>query len=246
MALDPVTSLTTIDKMAAQLGLTLPLTVPQTATVEMIIAAASSSIEDFVCHPLGFAADIVEPVKGYGSTRIRVSRTPVFDLQSVVYGAKTDAALDPSTYFLEHTNGKAGETGLIEVCCPRYTGKVNRYLTTDAVVDTEKQNCIWVKYDGGYCTPEQARLSLCPVGVQPLPPSIELACLMMGAVVWGQMGFGAGAGVGVVESESLMSHSIKYKDTADNQATAWQTAKKSTLPAPVAALLSRYKRIPQY
>lgn len=221
MALDLDIALCTVEEVAVQLGLSLPLSVSVQAIIEDLINAQSSMAADYLGRDLGYKANIVEYVRGYPHKRIGLARYPIVLITSI-----DDVPFADTGAFIESD----GKTGLVDAsCCAGfcYTGcyyGLNGY----PLQDTASQK-IKVIYSGGYCLPNQL---VCHIDATPLPYSIRLAVASSAALMYRSLGHDP-----AVKREELQSYAVEYFNG--------DTHKGGISPSAM-EILAKYVCIPQY
>lgn len=235
MAVDASIALTTVSDVELALGLT-PGTLVGNTFVEFLINSMSEMAATYLGRPLGFAEDITERPRAYGWQKLRVNRTPIFQVTSVKVYTVTLSSTPDDDYIIEDE----GKTGIIYLkwVAPYSGSRMGRTITQDWLVDTEAQDPLVAEivYDGGWALPNQSGL---PVGVVPLPLDIRYAVTL--AVISAYQRRGRDLDV---KSESLMSHSVTFMTNSGFNSDGpllipgW--------PIEAAGPLARYRRIPQY
>lgn len=248
MALDQFVALTNINGFSAYRGIT--LLPSEISRVENFIHYASESIQSYLNRRLPFMQNVEERLDGFGWPRVRLSRTPVVRVHGIRSGSEYATGTDKK-FNLRQNEARDGFSGLVELCCSPFTGKRQAYYTNDQYPDTESQFCMIAMYDGGYNTSYQFEIGTNDPDAPRLPWDIELAANILTDIFLQQSGgispSPSSSGGQIVTQESLMSHSISWGDAGSSQYMRWQPKSKSgALPDQVLALVSKYRRLPQY
>lgn len=200
--------------------------------LERLINAVSDAFATEATRVFQYDAAIVEKVKGHGTERILVSRSPLKAITAIALldqdGTVADT-YDSDTYEIESEDG-----GIIY----RATGWVWSAQTSHAtginvrkLPGTERRS-IRVTYGAGWITPEQA-------GTRDLPYDIEEAVIRQVVHLWKTRNDAAGASGAAIVSEKLGDYAVAY---AAPDGTAWGGGGTAILLPAVAAVARRYRR----
>ncbi len=229
MTLDATTALTTVADVTTELSITLtsPADDAKIAYIETLIGVASVQVEGFLGRPLGYDAEVDEEPRGYLRPRIRLTRTPIHEIEALVIHG--DDIVDETTQWKLENGGK---TGLVYLRCAwPFTGQYVPGIGQEPGADSETEDAtiLSVTYSGGWILPGQTPVS----GVAALPADIRRAVTLAAAYQYQSRGVDRS-----IVSERLMSDSTTYSRTVDEDALAgW--------PAEASAMVRRYKRIAQ-
>jgi hypothetical protein len=119
------------------------------ALIERLIMQVSDAFVSICDRKFHYTTDVVEKLRGYGTTRIYVSRTPVVAITSL----KVDGSdyVEDTDYTCDKESGELYRKGGWPNTATQSVG-----VTYDALPGSEER-AIVVTYDGGWVTPEQAR-----------------------------------------------------------------------------------------
>jgi len=187
-------ALTTAARVEELVGLKGPNT-------NFLINAASDFFESRINRSLS-RASVTEKLASFGTTRIRVSRTPIVSVTSLDFD---EGPLSSDDYEIDDA-----EAGLImKPGGWPWTAHVARDISRGALPGTERK-LIDIVYVAGYVTPQQDGDANPPVNGDPrdLPFDIERAVI---SIV--QQMNGALSRDPTIKSEKLMSWSVTYRDT---------------------------------
>lgn len=154
-------ALTTEAMVCSALGISVG---SETALIEHLIAVASDLLERY-CNRQFSRATVTEKVRGHGTDRILVSRTPVVELTSVVID---DIELDDCEIYGDGRAGLIYRPGGFESTAP-YSSMT---ASTTRIVGQELRS-ITVEYVGGYVLPKDDA----PGNARTLPYDIEQAAI---------------------------------------------------------------------
>ena len=184
--------------------------------LERLIETASDMIEAYCNRTFSYTAAIVETVRSYGFTDLRVSRMPLKTITSITLDGST---VSSSNYTLHNANA-----GIIH---SRYgwgwSAAVFQAAEYHGMKGTERAPYT-VTYNGGFVCPAQT-------GTRDLPYDIEDACIQLVAARYRSRGRDP-----YVTSETIGAASESRGGTA--------TAESYGLPDQVKLILNRYRRTP--
>lgn len=185
------------------------------------INAASDAIRRYCDRIFYYEEDIEESVRGFGQTRLIVSRTPIVGtISSITYEG---TALDTTTYSVEDAN--AGiiyrEYGF------NWTAQLGGGALGEGLPGTEKSSYV-VTYTGGYYTPKQYDDD--SGEDRSLPWDLEDACIQLVTARYRAKGRDPR-----INQERLKSWQANYGTMT--------TDRTHQIPMAIRAILNPYKRI---
>lgn len=213
-------ALTTLAQAKAELGVT---AAKYDAVIERLIETVSSTIVEYVDHPLHYEANFAERVPGFGRQLLYVSRTPIVSIASIeLLPSSLSAAGTGTTYASTSYTIRNARAGIIfRLDSWDWTAFYEQRLASAPMKPGTEDYRYLVTYTGGYITRNQAALG---VGVMSLPYEIEQACLWGVANLWRHRG----------------REIHGQAETEDMAAMNWAA---DALPAQCMALLETYKRV---
>lgn len=164
-------ALTLLATLKTELGET---TSSYDAVLERLINVASDAIENYCNRNFSYLSIVDERVKGWGTQRIFLARTPVVTLTSVVFEGAT---VDSTAYYLEDP-----DTGvLFREGGWEWSAAPQVYVTIPGQLPGTEEGIYLATYEGGYITPNQ-------VGTRTLPFDLEEACIATAVQAWRNRG----------------------------------------------------------
>lgn len=153
-------------------------------TLELYINAASEMIEQYVGRKLA-RATVTERVKGYGSERIHLSRTPIESITSIAED-RGDTVLEADVDF-EIEDRDKGSVERLDALWP-HTADVEETAASHRRAGFERAT-IEVVYVGGYALAADRTGSSNPTPaadavIAPEPYDLELACLELATLLY--------------------------------------------------------------
>lgn len=140
--------------------------------LEDLIEEASAEFVGYCGRTFHYQADLVERVKGFGTSHLFVSNaTPIESITSIAFGlGATTTTVDTTSYSVEDA-----KLGIIRSNGGSWawTAASSQDITGDPIAGTELRGYA-VTYTGGYITPQQ---ELDSVGARTLPRDIERAVI---------------------------------------------------------------------
>jgi len=192
-------ALTTVSTVQDELGIS-----GSTSTLERYIRQASDLFRRLTGRKWYEETEYVEKVAGYNLKRLMVfDHLPIDQIREIEL--KTDDTydtVDSSEYEIEDA-----ESGFIRKIAGGWRLTESYYNNIEPTGTSENIKNYRVTYDGGYVTPEDANLNN---KTRDLPYDIEDAVIDFVTSKFVKKGSGS-----AVDSESIMSASIDYKDTSD-------------------------------
>lgn len=243
MALDVNIALATVADVTTELGIA-AASPSQIAMIEDLITAYSDAVANYIGRPLGYAANVVDGIRGYGSSpRITLKRTPILSVTSI----STDDGVT-QTLWADIAGARIeddGKSGIVWMpCAAGFSGYRTRSATPSPITGTERE-CVLVTYSGGWKLPGQTGLL---AGVKILPGDIRRAVVLGVATEFKRSGSGAGSSSSGVAAESLMSHSVTYRSDSEFVANfgSGYSSIGLFIPANMQHALAKYQTISQF
>lgn len=163
----PANALTTVPTLELELGLK---SGSQTPLLERAVGLVSDAIERYCQRKFARVAVVNERVRGFGTLRLMLDRTPI-DASVPVIVVLDTVTLDSSGYYVE--NAESGF--LFRSCTWQSTAALSSDIVPRYVPGTEERAYL-VSYTGGYYLPSDAVN-------RTLPFDLEQAAII-GAVSW--------------------------------------------------------------
>ena len=228
--MDALIDMTTAANVFAFMQITSP-TAAQQLQMENLVTQLSEWVSEYTMRQFGYEASIIERVRGFGGKRTRLRKFPIYTIAKINGNTITQTQSDDML-------ADYGVNGLVNNDCCRsyYTGchigtQVTRY------VDTETR-CMSFEYEAGFCMPNQT----CPAYVRKLPSALTLA--LNAGVAKAFQNYNTNQAFGDVQSESLMSHSVSYKDAQAN--INYLVNPIGFFPLDSQIVINYYRAIPQW
>lgn len=176
-------ALTTLTAVCEELKITSP-DADATSFLERSINAASARVVRHCGRAFHRVDDIEEKVKGFGSPRIRLARTPILDVTSIVVDGTT---IDDDDFHIEDA-APGDALGPRSIFMPGgfpWTAERGPGISQSPVPGTEDSSRIIVTYDGGFVTPTQSGVGGAFAGqTRTLPYDLEEAVIRLVASRW--------------------------------------------------------------
>lgn len=157
----PTNALTTFEAVEGELGLRLGA---NRALLARMVGAVSDACENYCGRPFAKATVTSERVKGYGTQRLRLRRTPLLSITSVVLEGAT---IDSSGYYIEDADAGL----LFRSAGWNWTAFELEAASAPLLAGTEEASFL-VSYQGGYVLPWDT------TGTRSLPYDVETACIL--------------------------------------------------------------------
>ena len=189
--------------------------------IQSFLDRATALIESYVGYPLRRGV-YYETIPGYGANELRVSRTPITEIESITYQTET---VDPDSYTI------SGD-GLIEreLGWP-WTGGVQYDLQPHYSPNSELKSYT-VVYEAGYCTNGSTESGWLTTGLL-VPPDLEAAVTLATNFLYQSAGRDL-----TVRSKKIGDLAVEYQE----QKSGVVESPSAGLPQDVKGLLSHYRR----
>lgn len=180
-------ALTTLTAVCEELKITSP-DADTTSFLERAINGASARVVSHCGRSFHRVDGIEEKVKGFGSPRIRLARTPILTVTSIVIDGTT---IDDDDFHIEDAapGDALGPRSISKPGGFPWTAERGPGISQSPVPGTEDSSRIVVTYDGGFVTPTQAAAGGAFEGEdRTLPWDLEEAVIKLVATRWRSKG----------------------------------------------------------